>query len=136
MLPLPCQTIYSTIPGRKLGLKPPWAKFLLKIGVGRARREDMELEQRHKELGDAISKTKADASNIDLSYDDEKRVKRHLKQASQHHAAAGKMPGREEEHIQAGFDHVGRARELLGNNPVQSKSNRRHQFPFLPPGTE
>ena len=97
--------------------------------------QGMKWDQRYKELGDAILRAKTDASNIDLPYDDEKLVERHLKLASESLALAKIDPDKREEHIQAGFDYVAGVRGILGNNSVQSNSYRRHQWPFLPPGT-
>jgi len=96
----------------------------------------MKWDQRYKELGDAILRAKADASNIDLLYDDEKLVDQRLKLASEHLALAKIEPDQREEHIQAGFDYVAGVRGILGINSVQSNSYRRCQWPFLPPGTD
>ena len=93
----------------------------------------MKWAKLHKELEKAIAQAKADSSNIDMLHEDEKRVSQLLERASNHHAAAEEQPGREAEDIQAGFHLVGKAREILGSNSVQSNSFRRHQFPFLPP---
>jgi hypothetical protein len=98
--------------------------------------QGMKWDQRYKELEDAIIRAKTDASNIDLLYYDVKLVDQHLKQASEHLALAKSEPDKREEHIQAGFDYVGGVRGILGNNSVQSKSFRRHQWPFLPPGMD
>jgi hypothetical protein len=93
-------------------------------------------DQRYDELEYAIFRAKMDASNVDLAYDDEKLVKHHLKQAAKHHASAYSEPDKREEHIQAGWDCVGKVGGILGATPVQSHSFRRHQWPFLPPGMD
>ncbi len=98
--------------------------------------QGMKSDQRYKELGESILRARTDASNIDLPYDDEKLVERHLKLASESLAFAKIDPDKREEHIQAGFDYVAGVRGILGNNSVQSNSYRRHQWPFLPPGTD
>jgi hypothetical protein len=92
--------------------------------------------QRCKEVGDAILLAKMDASNVVLRYDDEKLIKHHLMQASQHLAFVKSEPDKREEHIRAGFDYVGKVRGILGESPVQSHSFRRYQWPFLPPGMD
>ena len=96
----------------------------------------MKWEERYKALEDAILKANMDASNTDLFYDDEKLVEHHLKQATEHLALTRSEPENREEHIEVGFDHVGKARELIGKGTVQSIHHRRMQWPFLPPRTE
>lgn len=96
----------------------------------------MNWDQRYEELGDAIFMAKMDASNIILRYDDEKLIKHHLKQASEHLAFAKSEPHKREEHIQAGFDDMGKARGILGVSPIQPYSFRRYQWPFLPLGMD
>ncbi len=98
--------------------------------------QSMTWDQRYEELGDAIFMAKMDASNVVLHYDNEKQVQRHLEQASQHLAYAKSEPHRREEHLQAGFDDLGKARGILGVSPVQSYSFRRCQWPFLSPGMD
>jgi hypothetical protein len=89
-----------------------------------------------KELENAIVLARMDASNVKLDYDDEIFVNQTLKRASEHLASARSDPGKQEEHIRSGFGDVGKVRGVLGNSPVQSQSFRRHQWPFLPPGTD
>ena len=96
----------------------------------------MKWPEQNRELQAAIVQAKADASNIVLSRTEERRVRLHLGLADQHVVSAKENPVQEAEHIQAGFHHVGQAREILGSNAVQPNSFRRHQFPFLPPGVE
>jgi hypothetical protein len=98
--------------------------------------QGMKWDQRHQELGAAIVDAKMDASNVDMPGDDEKQVKQHLDQAYLHHASVPNDPGKEDEHIKAGFGHVGKARGIIGKSSVQSDSYRRHQWPFLPPGMD
>jgi hypothetical protein len=86
-----------------------------------------------KELEDAISQVKMDASNVKLEYDDAKLVDLNLKQAFEHLALARSDRNNREEHIRSGFADVGKVRGVLGKSPVQSRSFRRHQWPFLPP---
>jgi len=89
-----------------------------------------------KELEDAISQVKMDASNVSLAFDDAKQVDICLKQASEHLAFARSNPHQREEHIRSGFADVGKIRGILGKSPVQSQSFRRHQWPFVPPETD
>ncbi|HMD86876.1 MAG TPA: hypothetical protein VKO18_19475 [Terriglobia bacterium] len=96
----------------------------------------MNWDQRYEELDYAIFQAKMDASNVDLLDDDEKLVKHQLKQAYEHLAFTKSQPDKREEHVQAGFDYVGKARGILGESPVQSHSFRRYQWPFLPPGMD
>jgi hypothetical protein len=86
-----------------------------------------------KELEDAISQVKMDASNVSLAYDDAKQVDLSLKEAAEHLASAKSDPNQREEHVRSGFAHVGKIRGILGKSPVQSQSFRRHQWPFIPP---
>jgi hypothetical protein len=102
----------------------------------RVEAKDTKWGELYKELEDKIAMAKADASNIDLPYEAEQRVKDHLLQASLQQAAAETEPGREEEHLQAGFHHVGQARGIFGRHSVQSRSFRRYQWPFGSPGTD
>jgi len=96
----------------------------------------MNWDQRYEELGDAILLAQMDASNIVLRYDEEKLIKHHLKQASEHLAFAKSEPQKREAHIQAGFDDMGKARGILGVSPIQPYSFRRYQWPFLPLGMD
>jgi hypothetical protein len=89
-----------------------------------------------KELEDAISQVKMDASNVSLGYDDAKAVDLSFKQAAEHLAFARSDPNQREEHIRSGFAQVGKIRGILGKSPVQSQSFRRHQWPFIPPETD
>jgi hypothetical protein len=93
-------------------------------------------EQRDKELERGISQAKMDSSNIDLPYDEERTVREYLADASYCLTDARSNPDKREEHLQRGFYHLGKARGILGKSTVQSQSFRRHQWPFLPPGTE
>lgn len=93
----------------------------------------MKWEQRYKELEHWILRAEMDASNTDMFYDDEKLVEDSLKQASEQLALTKSEPDKREEHIQAGLDHVGKARRIIGKGPVQSIHYRRMQWPFLPP---
>jgi hypothetical protein len=97
---------------------------------------DIYTDQRYKKLEKAAWMAKMDASNIDLGYDSGTLVRDHLKQAFEHLALAKTEPEKREEHIQAGFDHVGKVTGILGQSPVLSDSFRRHQWPFLLPGME
>jgi hypothetical protein len=89
-----------------------------------------------KELVDAIFQVKMDATNINLAYEDATTVDSYLKQANEYLAHAKSEPNKREESIRAGLDFVGRARGILGQSSVQPHSFRRHQGPFLPPGTD
>jgi vacuolar-type H+-ATPase subunit E/Vma4 len=93
-------------------------------------------EQRTRELERGISQAKMDSSNIDLHYDEERTVRQYLMEASDCLTHARSNPNEREEHLQTGFYHLGKARGILGKSTVQSQSFRRHQWPFLPPGTE
>ena len=86
-----------------------------------------------KELEDAISQVKMDASNVSLAFDDAKQVDISLEQAAEHLAFAKSEPNQREEHVRSGFAQVGKIRGILGKSPVQSQSFRRHQWPFVPP---
>lgn len=96
----------------------------------------MKWGQKYQLLGDAIERAKKDALDMDLSPSDEKQVKQHLRQASQHHAAAANDSGKEEEHIKAGFDYVGKVSWIISNSPVSSYDDRRYKWPFIPPGMD
>jgi len=104
--------------------------------AGSHRAPSMNWDQRCEELGDAILLAMMDASNVVLRYDDERLIKHHLRQASEHLAYAKSEPHKREEHIQAGFDDVGGARGILGVSPIQPYSFRRYQWPFLSPGMD
>lgn len=96
----------------------------------------MTWENLYEALEEAISRTREDASNTDMFSDHEKLVEDYLKQAAEHLALTKSESNKREEHLQAGFAHVGSARKLVGKGPVQSIHYRRMQWPFLPPGTK
>ncbi|MGO8819043.1 MAG: hypothetical protein ACLQVG_30755 [Terriglobia bacterium] len=93
-------------------------------------------DQEYEQLGGAIEMAEMDASNTDMSCDDEKLVEYYFKQAAQHLALTKSDPDNRAKHLQAGFDHVGKARGLIGKGPVQSIHYRRMQWPFLSPGSK
>ena len=86
-----------------------------------------------KGLADAIAQVTMDASNVSLAFDDAKQVDLSLKQAAEYLAFTKSDPSQRQEHLRSGFAQVGRIRGILGKSPVQSKSFRRHQWPFIPP---
>lgn len=87
--------------------------------------QDAKCRQQSQNLEFAISRARLDASAFDLMYDDEVLVKHLLTQASKLLASVASDPEKQEEHLQAGFNYVGKVRVILGS-AAQSHDFKRY----------
>jgi len=92
----------------------------------------MNWGQRRKELRNAIHNVRRDAGGKDLIPEGSRQVNQYLFAACAHHNEAffsGDIPEEErEEHIQAAFEYLGLAKEILAMSPDKPEKSARFRL--------